>query len=64
MISTLRVPCVAVIITNSAGQVLLNLRDNRPNLPFPNRWTLPGGRVEAGETPMMRRIENYARKPG
>lgn len=45
------IPCVAVIITNPAGHVLLNLRDNRPDLAFPNCWTLPGGRVEAGETP-------------
>ena len=46
-----RVPCVAIIITDPTGRVLLNLRDERPDLPFPNCWTLPGGRVEAGETP-------------
>lgn len=45
------VPCVAVIVTDPAGQVLLNLRDDRPSLPFANCWTLPGGRVEADETP-------------
>ncbi|MCU0510165.1 MAG: NUDIX domain-containing protein [Anaerolineae bacterium] len=44
------VPCVAIIVTNPAGQVLLNLRDDRLGLPFANCWTLPGGRVEAGET--------------
>jgi 8-oxo-dGTP diphosphatase len=46
----LSVPCVAVIVTNPIDQVLLNLRDDRPELPFANCWTLPGGRVEAGET--------------
>lgn len=46
-----RVPCVAIIIADPTGRVLLNLRDERPDLPFPNCWTLPGGRVEAGETP-------------
>ena len=47
----LRIPCVAVVITNSRGEVLLQLRDNKPGLLFANHWTLPGGRVESGETP-------------
>jgi len=47
----LRIPCVAVVITNARGEVLLQLRDDRAGLPFANYWTLPGGRVELDETP-------------
>lgn len=47
----LRVPCVAVIVKNSDDKVLLNLRDNKPGIAFPNHWTLPGGRIESNETP-------------
>jgi len=36
---------------NPSGEVLLFLRDNSPSIPFPNRWDLPGGKVESGETP-------------
>ena len=47
------VPCVAIIITNLAHEVLLQLRDDKPGLPFANYWTLPGGKVERGEIPMQ-----------
>jgi 8-oxo-dGTP diphosphatase len=39
-----------VIIKHLDGKVLLNLRDEKPGIPFPNHWTLPGGRVESDET--------------
>jgi 8-oxo-dGTP diphosphatase len=48
-----RVPCVSIIIGNMRGEVLLLLRDNNPNIAFPNYWTLVGGKVENGETPEM-----------
>ncbi|WP_067712776.1 NUDIX hydrolase [Nocardia yamanashiensis] len=41
-----------VIITNPRGQILLFLRDDKPDIPFPNSWALPGGHVEPGETPL------------
>ncbi len=44
---------VAIIIENLKGEVLLQLRENKPNLPFANHWTLPGGKVEFGETPLQ-----------
>jgi 8-oxo-dGTP diphosphatase len=31
------------------GKVLLELRDNKPNIPDPDRWTFPGGGIELGE---------------
>ncbi|MDO8600879.1 MAG: NUDIX domain-containing protein [bacterium] len=40
------------ILLNANGNVLLQLRDNLPTLPFPNTWTLLGGAVEAGEKPL------------
>lgn len=38
-------------MVNDRRQVLLLLRDDIPGIPYPNMWDLPGGRVEAGETP-------------
>ena len=42
-----------IIILNSNNEVLLLLRDDNPEIPFPNMWDLPGGKVENGETPEM-----------
>ncbi len=33
-------------------RVLVTLRDNRDDIPFPNVWDLPGGGREDGETPV------------
>jgi 8-oxo-dGTP diphosphatase len=41
---------VNAIPVNNDGKILLQLRDNRPDLNFPNCWTCLGGGVEAGET--------------
>ena len=41
----------SIIFINRRHQILLLLRDDDPTIPYPNRWDLPGGRVEAGETP-------------
>lgn len=46
-----RVPCVAIILENLEGEVLLMLRDNQSTIVYPNHWTLIGGKVEEGETP-------------
>jgi 8-oxo-dGTP diphosphatase len=43
-------PCVALIIENPSKEVLLLLRDNKPEIAFPNHWSLVGGHVEEGET--------------
>ena len=32
-------------------QLLIYLRDDKPDIPFPNHWDLFGGHVEEGETP-------------
>ena len=43
-------PCVAMIIQNPKQEVLLLLRDNKPEIAFPNHWSLAGGHIEKGET--------------
>jgi 8-oxo-dGTP diphosphatase len=42
---------VAIILVNNRNEVLLQLRDNDPNISYPNSWTLPGGVVESNENP-------------
>jgi 8-oxo-dGTP diphosphatase len=47
MDSTRRVPCVGAVIRDAAGQLLLILRRNEPGAGL---WSIPGGRIERGET--------------
>jgi len=47
------IPYVSIIVENTAGEVLLLLRDNTSSITFPNHWTLVGGLVKNGETPEM-----------
>lgn len=41
-----------VILQNLEGKFLVYLRDNNPEIPFPNHWDLIGGHVEKRETPL------------
>jgi 8-oxo-dGTP diphosphatase len=45
--TTQRVPCVGAVITDKAGRLLLIKRRNEPGAGL---WSLPGGRIEPGET--------------
>lgn len=45
------VPSVAGLVVNRAGDVLLQLRDDRPDIGHPGHWGLPGGAIEPGEDP-------------
>ena len=40
-----------IIIENVRGQILFQLRDNKPNLLNSNLWSIFGGGIEKGETP-------------
>ena len=40
-----------IILKNDQNQILLYLRDNKPEIPFPHYWDLFGGYIEEGETP-------------
>ena len=55
---------VAIILLNRRGEVLLQLRDNNPNISFPNAWTLPGGVVESPETPEQAARRELAEETG
>lgn len=41
----------ALIIINSKNEILLMLRDNIPEIPYPDMWDIPGGHVELNEDP-------------
>jgi len=41
----------SIIFVNDKQQVLLFLRDNKPDIPYPDTWDVPGGHVDEGETP-------------
>ena len=40
----------AIILENTKREILLMLRDNKPNIGYPNQWDLIGGFVEDNET--------------
>ena len=40
-----------IILLNRNNEVLLLLRDNKVDIPFPNMWDILGGKVEVGEEP-------------
>jgi 8-oxo-dGTP diphosphatase len=40
-----------IILLNDEQQVLLHLRDDKPEIPYPNMWGLPGGHIDEQETP-------------
>ncbi|MBB2903327.1 8-oxo-dGTP diphosphatase [Kineococcus radiotolerans] len=42
---------VQVIVLNPRGEVLLQLRDDDPDIPYPGRRCLPGGHLEDSEDP-------------
>jgi 8-oxo-dGTP diphosphatase len=42
---------VNVILLNDRNEVLLFLRDDKPDIPYPNMWCLLGGHMEPDESP-------------
>lgn len=38
-------------LRNKDNKILLYLRDDRPQISYPNYWALIGGQIEEGETP-------------
>jgi 8-oxo-dGTP diphosphatase len=44
-------PQVAIVILHRDHKLLLQLRENRPNIRYPGYWGLFGGHIEVGETP-------------
>ena len=49
---TLRPVYAGAVVLNPRGEVLCQLRDNKPGIRFPGYWTCsPGGHVEEDESP-------------
>jgi len=42
-----------IIIEDMEGRFLFQLRDDNPKIPDPNKWSLFGGGIEKGETPLQ-----------
>ncbi len=42
---------VSAILINAAGQVLLQQRDDNPDIRYPGHWSLFGGSIEESESP-------------
>jgi 8-oxo-dGTP diphosphatase len=40
-----------VLLFDRRGRLLVYLRDDKPDIPFPNHWDFFGSHVEEGETP-------------
>jgi 8-oxo-dGTP diphosphatase len=40
-----------IIFLNSNNEVLLLLRDDKIDIPFPGMWDIPGGKIEENESP-------------
>lgn len=55
------IACVGAIVFDAADSLLL-VRRGRP--PHAGSWSLPGGRVEAGETPQQAVVREVAEETG
>ena len=56
-----RVPCAGAIIRDEAERLLLIQRRNEPGAGL---WSLPGGRIEAGETDQQAVVREVAEETG
>lgn len=41
----------SILFVNDRNDILLLLRDDKPEIRYPNMWDIPGGNVELGENP-------------
>ena len=59
--AVIRVPCVGAIINDETGRLLLILRGHDPGKGL---WSLPGGRIEPGETDQQAVIREVREETG
>ena len=55
------IPAAGVIIVNDEDQILLVQRGHHPQI---GRWTVPGGRLEPGETPEQAAVREALEETG
>ena len=55
------VPCVGAVVHDAAGRLLLVRRAHDPHR---GSWSLPGGRIEAGETPEQAVVREVREETG
>ncbi len=53
-----------VVLFDPRGRILLQLRDDRPDIPFPNHWGITGGAAEPGETPVGAALREVREETG
>lgn len=46
-----RSSCTFFLHDQESNKFLLQLRDDKPGIPYPNTWTFPGGDKDGSETP-------------
>ena len=46
-------PQCGLILENARGEILLQLRDTNPSIPYPDCWGTFGGEIEEGESPVQ-----------
>ena len=55
------IPCVGAVITDSRGRLLLIKRGHEPGAGL---WSLPGGRIEPGETDVAALVREMREETG
>ena len=53
-----------LLLVRADGAVLLQHRDDIPTIDYPGRWAVPGGAIEAGETPEQAAVREIAEETG
>lgn len=56
-----RIPCVGAVIWDHTGRLLMILRGHEPGQGL---WSIPGGRIEAGETPEQAVVREVREETG
>jgi len=59
--SSRRIPCVGAIVRDEAGRLLLIQRGHDPEA---GRWSLPGGRIEPGESDAQALVREMREETG